>query len=55
MNKSILLIEGNLRFAQNLQQYFQAQDALIIVDIVRDVAGFQAISLSGNSFLFNPA
>ncbi len=29
MNKSILLIYENLRFAQNLQQYFQAQDVLL--------------------------
>ena len=44
MNKSILLIDENLRFAQNLQQYFQAQDALTNVDVVTGAAGCQAMS-----------
>lgn len=44
MNKSILLIEENLRFAQNLQQYFQAQDALLNVDVITNAASCQSMS-----------
>lgn len=44
MNKSILLVDENLRFAQNLQQYFQAQDALIVVDIMTSAANIHGLS-----------
>lgn len=37
MNKTILLVEENLRFAQNIQQYFQSKDALLVVDIVTNI------------------
>lgn len=43
MNKTVLLVEENLRFAQNIQQYFQAKDALLVVDIVTNLNAFRTM------------